>query len=274
MIRERVLRAIKPGAGTVVDLIRYPDGFIAAYNTARLLGEASDVLVVGDAGGRDAQYLTSIGKRVRQLDLSPQEAVPALVVQSIEDRTPFHDDTFDGVVINEVLEHIYRDVDALGEIRRILKPDGTLIVTVPCSPRQDRPEFHVRIHTPRTIVRLLNAAGFRVESQFCRGVISRLPQRSSSIRTMMLLIQVFAVRMCRYSPLQAALMVNSPLDRLERWMGGHPALVHLQRLSIAYGVIIKARPAPRADARAVQLAAFANTTGRGAVAECSSSMDR
>lgn len=252
--------AMKPGAGTVSDLIRYPDGFIPAYNTARLLGEAMEILVVGDAGGRDARYLSSLGKRVRQLDLSPQEAVPELVVQSIEDRTPFENDTFDGIVLNEVLEHIYLDLQALKEVRRILKPAGTLIVTVPCSPRQDRPNFHVRIHTPRTISRLLGAAGFQVESQFCRGAISHLPQLSNVVRAFILTMQGLVALSLKGPPSQAVFIVNRPLEKLERWIGSHPQLVYLQRLSIAYGVMIKARPSVATDTKSVQVASFRNTT--------------
>lgn len=47
------------------------------------------------------------------------------------ERTPFADDTFDLVVIVDFLEHIHTDREFARELRRIIKPGGTLIVNVP-----------------------------------------------------------------------------------------------------------------------------------------------
>ena len=44
---------------------------------------------------------------------------------------PFEDDSFDAVICSEVLEHIGPFEDVVSEIRRVLKPDGTLCVSVP-----------------------------------------------------------------------------------------------------------------------------------------------
>ena len=46
-------------------------------------------------------------------------------------RLPFPDATFDRIICSEVLEHIPDDVAALRELRRVLKPGGTLAATVP-----------------------------------------------------------------------------------------------------------------------------------------------
>ncbi len=52
--------------------------------------------------------------------------LPAVLVgnASIYD-LPFPDETFDAVLLSEILEHVDRDVDALREIRRVLKPGGS-----------------------------------------------------------------------------------------------------------------------------------------------------
>lgn len=47
------------------------------------------------------------------------------------DRFPFHDHDFDGIVCNQVLEHVFTPDRFLGEIRRVLKPGGLLLLTVP-----------------------------------------------------------------------------------------------------------------------------------------------
>ncbi|MDZ4771050.1 MAG: class I SAM-dependent methyltransferase [Chloroflexota bacterium] len=44
---------------------------------------------------------------------------------------PFPDDTFDGVIVSEILEHIDDDVAALREVLRVLKPGGVAVITVP-----------------------------------------------------------------------------------------------------------------------------------------------
>ncbi len=44
---------------------------------------------------------------------------------------PFADNLFDSVLCNHVLEHVNNDLQALGEIRRVLKPGGWAILQVP-----------------------------------------------------------------------------------------------------------------------------------------------
>jgi len=44
---------------------------------------------------------------------------------------PFPDNSFDVVLCNHVLEHVKDDIQALSEIRRVLKPGGFTIVQVP-----------------------------------------------------------------------------------------------------------------------------------------------
>ncbi|MFT4265024.1 MAG: class I SAM-dependent methyltransferase [Nocardioides sp.] len=44
---------------------------------------------------------------------------------------PFADGEFDRVIAAEVLEHIWADVDAIKELIRVLRPGGTLAISVP-----------------------------------------------------------------------------------------------------------------------------------------------
>ena len=52
-------------------------------------------------------------------------------VQGDATRLPFADATFDRVIASEVLEHIADDGAAMGELARVLRPGGTMAVTVP-----------------------------------------------------------------------------------------------------------------------------------------------
>ena len=90
-------------------------------------------------------------------------------------RLPFADGTFDAVVTSEVLEHIQDDVTAISELHRVLKPGGTLGVTVPTwwpekinwmlsdeyhAPKS--PGGHVRIYSATELKAKLRSAGFNV----------------------------------------------------------------------------------------------------------------
>jgi SAM-dependent methyltransferase len=52
-------------------------------------------------------------------------------IQSLGQATPFRDDAFQNVFMSETLEHIPKPIVVLRELRRILKPGGSLLVTVP-----------------------------------------------------------------------------------------------------------------------------------------------
>ncbi|HET9690258.1 MAG TPA: class I SAM-dependent methyltransferase [Acidimicrobiales bacterium] len=86
---------------------------------------------------------------------------------------PFADATFDRVIAAEVLEHIPDDEGAIGELARVLRPGGTMAVTVPrwypelvnwaLSDRYHMvPGGHVRIYRHSVLVERLRAAGLEV----------------------------------------------------------------------------------------------------------------
>ncbi len=54
-------------------------------------------------------------------------------VQGDGTRLPFADDSFDKVIASEVLEHVPDDIAAYTELMRVVKPGGTVAVTVPAT---------------------------------------------------------------------------------------------------------------------------------------------
>jgi SAM-dependent methyltransferase len=81
---------------------------------------------------------------------------------------PFGDGEFDLVLCAETIEHV-RDVQLLlSEIRRVLRPGGTLALTTPANlPVGRRPNPlspHLRFFTRRTLRTLLGELGFDVRS--------------------------------------------------------------------------------------------------------------
>ncbi len=59
------------------------------------------------------------------------EGTSATTVNGDGTRLPFPDDTFDRIICSEVMEHIPDDHAAARELARVLKPGGTIAVTVP-----------------------------------------------------------------------------------------------------------------------------------------------
>ena len=75
-------------------------------------------------------------------------------------RLPFDDDEFDHLLCVEVLEHIAEPLAFLVDLERVLRPGGTLLLTVPWSARAHHiPNDYYRF-TRHALERLLTSAGF------------------------------------------------------------------------------------------------------------------
>lgn len=80
---------------------------------------------------------------------------------------PFPDRTFDLVTMLDVLEHIEDDAHMLREVRRILREDGFLVMTVPAFKflwgAQDEISHHKRRYRSSEVRSRVEGAGFRVK---------------------------------------------------------------------------------------------------------------
>ncbi|HXY27479.1 MAG TPA: class I SAM-dependent methyltransferase [Acidimicrobiales bacterium] len=126
-------------------------------------------VVALDAGPEEvAQVQATIGAMIEAGELPPGH--PATAVQADALSLPFAEGTFDRVIASEVLEHIPDDTAAMRELARVLRPGGTMAVTVPrCVPEainwmlsdeyHDTPGGHVRIYRRSTLERRLSAVG-------------------------------------------------------------------------------------------------------------------
>lgn len=77
-------------------------------------------------------------------------------------KLPFADEEFDGIFSSEVFEHIFNLDEILGEIRRVLKPDGKLLITLPFVWPEHEVPYDFGRYTPFGITSLLTQNGFEV----------------------------------------------------------------------------------------------------------------
>jgi SAM-dependent methyltransferase len=156
---------------------------------ARPYGARRDLRIL-DAGcgtGGDALYLARYG-HVIGLDFASEAA--ALVGERLPGRftrgsvlaLPFADDSFDLVTSFDVLYHqdVPDEAPALAEARRVLGPDGRLLIRLPAyewlRSRHDRQVHTRRRYTAGEARALLNAAGFTVErSTYALSLLFPLP---------------------------------------------------------------------------------------------------
>jgi SAM-dependent methyltransferase len=148
------------------------------------------LLDLGSGGGRHAFEAMRRGARVTALDYSAADlkdvaATAGAMLEAGEIsydqwagvananalELPFADNTFDRVIVSEVLEHIWDDEQALHEISRVIRPGGRVAATVPTRwPERvswalnwryhDTPGGHVRIYRQPELVKKIEKAGF------------------------------------------------------------------------------------------------------------------
>ena len=133
----------------------------------------SAVLDIGCKSGDLQRYLPP-DVRYQGVDIAPEFAAPNTMVHDISSGLPFPDVSFDYVFCIEVLEHVPNPYDTLGEIHRVLRPDGVLILSVP-NPYHlkeiiwnvfrigDR-QGHIYSWTRQTMTRLGAMNGFRLDA--------------------------------------------------------------------------------------------------------------
>jgi SAM-dependent methyltransferase len=81
-------------------------------------------------------------------------------------RLPFGERTFNGALMDNVLEHLADPAPILGEIGRVLVPKGTLVVGVPGRKGYERDSDHKCFYSPESLVRCLAASGFTLKELF------------------------------------------------------------------------------------------------------------
>jgi SAM-dependent methyltransferase len=82
---------------------------------------------------------------------------------------PIDDNSVDYILCTETMEHVPDPVQFLGQAARVLRPGGTVLLTVPFAARWHFIPYDFWRYTPSTLKRLLVEAGFTDVAVYARG---------------------------------------------------------------------------------------------------------
>jgi SAM-dependent methyltransferase len=115
----------------------------------RLLSQRGVDAIGVDASSSGVEQCHSLGVRAQCLDVST-------------DGLPFDDDAFDVVISLETFEHLMNPFYSLQEVRRVLRPSGRFISSVP-NPRTGHPFLYPGLFEYGNFRRFLEQSGFFIE---------------------------------------------------------------------------------------------------------------
>ena len=172
-----------------------------AHIEALGLSPEAAVLDVGTSTGTNLRLLKDMGfTRYRGLDPSPdavrwcaEKGLGAVDLGTVA-AIPFPDATFDLVLATDIIEHVDDDGAALAELRRVLKPSGTLLLTVPAFPSlwglQDDVSYHKRRYRAASLQAAYARAGLAARELYHFNFLLFLP-----IWLMRQLIRLLGIRL-------------------------------------------------------------------------------
>jgi SAM-dependent methyltransferase len=121
------------------------------------------------------------------------------------DRFPFADKTFDSAVCNQVLEHIFNPEIFLGEVNRILRTGGKLLITVPFVWDEHEQPFDYARYSSFGLNHLLLKKGlkvltqkkitqdFRVIIQLVNGYLYKVTRNIPILKQLIQLVVIFPI---------------------------------------------------------------------------------
>jgi SAM-dependent methyltransferase len=154
-------------AGRTRAILKYLDAEVGAP----VPGQVRKVLDIGSGAGNMAHHLAQYGQvfgvdyNPRPLPVAQGRGLP--VAQGSGNELPFGDNTFDLVALLDTVEHIPDELGVLQECARVLKPHGSLIVTVPAFmwlwSYNDEINAHQRRYTAPELRQKLHLYGLQVK---------------------------------------------------------------------------------------------------------------
>jgi SAM-dependent methyltransferase len=182
------------------------------------LPQDAPILDVGTSTGTNLRMLTEQGyHNVCGLDFSEEsirwcarKGLPPVHKGDVR-RLPFGDNSFDLVLATDIIEHVDDDTLAVRELRRVLKPSGHALITVPAFASlwglQDVVAHHKRRYRMKPLLDKLGKAGLLPDRSYYFNFILFVP-----IWLARRVVQLFGIK------LDSESQINSPL--LNRILSG------------------------------------------------------
>ena len=169
------------------------------------------ILDIGTSTGTNLRLLRDLGcGDATGIDYSPEAIEHCLskgftaICRGDICALPFNDSTFDLVMATDILEHVDEDAMALAEIKRVLKPGGRVLITVPAFQslwgRQDEVSHHKRRYLMPRLLALIEAAGLSVAKHYYFNYLLFVP----------IFIARMAMRLFRIRP-DSENAINAPI---------------------------------------------------------------
>lgn len=172
---------IQPASKELTDFYRTRAGWRSSgeettrFRRAAALARVPTGAAVLDIGAREGglrKYLPD-GVNYQGIDITPEFASDAVLTRDISEGIPFADASYDFVFCIEVLEHVPNPFAAFGEVNRVLRDGGVLIVSVP-NPyhlkeivwnvfRTPDRQGHIYSWTRQAMTKLGEMNGFRID---------------------------------------------------------------------------------------------------------------
>jgi SAM-dependent methyltransferase len=143
-----------------------------------------------------ADYVAGVDINAEAIAAAKKRGLDTAFVADIEkDNLPFEKNFFDGIILADVLEHLYDPLDAVKKMRSYLRVDGVMVISIPNVKYykllhrlilHDEWKYeehgildntHVRFFTRREIVALVGRAGMKaekVQGVYISGKVFRL----------------------------------------------------------------------------------------------------
>jgi SAM-dependent methyltransferase len=167
------------------------------WAATKVSGRVLDIACGAGYGSRilaGAGQVTGLDRDARAVATAQIRVVEGRFITAEVPPIPFDDAAFEWAVCFETVEHIADDIALISELRRVVAPEGHLLISTPnravTSPNQARPSnpFHVREYLLPELLSLLRASGFddlrvfyqrkerrRVPEYVASAVIARVP---------------------------------------------------------------------------------------------------
>ncbi|HVS28579.1 MAG TPA: methyltransferase domain-containing protein [Solirubrobacteraceae bacterium] len=146
----------------------------------RAARELEPGVAVADVGAGDAPYrelFSHTAYRTIDWDASPHEGARGSDLIASADTIPVADESFDAVLLTQVLEHVPEPRAVLGELHRVLRAGGRLFLTAPLVWELHELPYDYYRYTASGLGHLLEQAGFeKIEIEARNDAFTTLAQ--------------------------------------------------------------------------------------------------